>query len=974
MDLVALRHRVTSRPRGKRLAAATAVTALVAGGLGIAGSAAPVYAAGVINVPADQPTIQAAVAAAASGDTILIAPGTYTGGVWVQDKVLTFASWYQTTGDPSYVDQTIVSGYVTGYCPAGASACAGNAVLDFGSRAGGSLVNGLTIQNGVDGVRGNSHVDITHSKLTLNGDGADFGNDSSGTFSDVLFLRNTDDGIDMNGRVSITVVDSTVQENEGDGVEFRMYPYEGPNLDVTFRHNRFIRNSTDGIQLIDSDGPSSRVMRIERNVFDHNGGATVGCLPDQQTNEDFSGAPVAERVYFTNNTVYGDRYGVVGGANSIVLDNVFDGVRASALRRVGGASISSYNLFWGNGLNAEESVVDTTTSVYGDPLLASDQTLSSGSPAIDTGTASYQWNGEQVLSIPSSDYSGTAPDLGFSEFVSGGPPVNHAPTVNAGTDASIMLPNTAALDGTVTDDGLPGGTLSTTWSQVSGPGTTTFGNPGAVDTSASFSAAGTYVLQLTASDGALAASDTVQITVAPAPAPGSGSVASRIATSTDDVEESATGSYAATSTDLELVYDGSNQKVGLRFPGLAIPVGASITGAYVQFEADEKQSEATALTIQGQAADNAAAFTSATKPSTRARTSAATTWSPAAWTVIGEAGANQRTPDLSAVVQEILSRPGWASGNAIALIITGTGHRTTRAFDGKAAGAALLHVDYSTGGPPPNQAPVVNAGPDATIMLPSSASLDGTVTDDGQPGPVTTAWSQVSGPGTTTFGNPAAVDTTASFSAAGTYVLQLSASDGALSAGDTVQITVQAAPAPGSGSAEVRIAASSDDAEESATGSYYGTSSDLELVYDGNNQVVGLRFPGLAIPAGATITNAYIQFEADETQSEATTLTIQGQAADNAVTFSSATKPSTRPRTTASATWSPPAWTLVGETGPSQRTPGLAAIVQEIVSRPGWASGNALAVIITGTGHRTTRAYDGKPAGAPLLHIDYTTG
>jgi hypothetical protein len=283
MDLVALRHGLTSRPRGKRLAAATAVTALVAAGLGIAGSVAPVYAAGVINVPADQPTIQAAVAAAATGDTILIAPGTYTGGVWVQDKVLTFASWYQTTGDPSYIDQTIINGYVTGYC-GGAGACAGNAVLEFGSRAGGSLVNGLTIQNGVDGVRGNSRVDITHSKLTLNGDGADFGNDSSGTFSDVLFLRNTDDGIDMNGRVSITVVDSTVQENEGDGVEFRMYPYEGPNLDVTFRHNRFIRNSTDGIQLIDSDGPSSRVMRIERNIFDHNGGATVGCLPDQQTN------------------------------------------------------------------------------------------------------------------------------------------------------------------------------------------------------------------------------------------------------------------------------------------------------------------------------------------------------------------------------------------------------------------------------------------------------------------------------------------------------------------------------------------------------------------------------------------------------------------------------------------------------------------------------------------------------------------
>src|SRR5699024_3290070 len=49
-------------------------------------------------------------------------------------------------------------------------------------------------------------------------------------------------------------------------------------------------------------------------------------------------------------------------------------------------------------------------------------------------------------------------------------------------------------------------------------------------------------------------------------------------------------------------------------------------------------------------------------------------------------------------------------------------------------------------------------------------------------------------------------------------------------------------------------------------GSVY-TSSDLELTYDGGNsmdQLVGLRFPGLAIPPGAAITNAYIQFTAKE--------------------------------------------------------------------------------------------------------------
>jgi uncharacterized repeat protein (TIGR02543 family) len=52
----------------------------------------------------------------------------------------------------------------------------------------------------------------------------------------------------------------------------------------------------------------------------------------------------------------------------------------------------------------------------------------------------------------------------------------------------------------------------------------------------------------------------------------------------------------------------------------------------------------------------------------------------------------------------------------------------------------------------------------------------------------------VSGPGTVTFGNAAAVDTTAGFSAIGVYVLQLTANDSELAAGDTVTVTVNSNP------------------------------------------------------------------------------------------------------------------------------------------------------------------------------------
>ena len=94
-----------------------------------------------------------------------------------------------------------------------------------------------------------------------------------------------------------------------------------------------------------------------------------------------------------------------------------------------------------------------------------------------------------------------------------------------------------------------------------------------------------------------------------------------------------------------------------------------------------------------------------------------------------------------------------------------------------------------------NIAPAVSAGSDATVTLPGPTDLDGTVSDDGLPDPpaaTTTAWSKVSGPGTVAFGNAAAVDTTATFSEPGTYVLRLTAGDGELTAYDETTVTVLA--------------------------------------------------------------------------------------------------------------------------------------------------------------------------------------
>jgi hypothetical protein len=172
----------------------------------------------------------------------------------------------------------------------------------------------------------------------------------------------------------------------------------------------------------------------------------------------------------------------------------------------------------------------------------------------------------------------------------------------------------------------------------------------------------------------------------------------RIANGADDAEQSVSGgSMSLTSSDLELVTDGSTvQLVGLRFPNLGVPQGATIVEAFVQLQVDEVSTGAASLLIQGQAADSAPAFTSTSgNLGSRPRTAAAVAWSPPAWPSTGAAGAEQRTPDLAAIVQEIVDRPGWAEGGALALIVSGSGRRTAEAYEGSASAAALLRVVHA---------------------------------------------------------------------------------------------------------------------------------------------------------------------------------------------------------------------------------------------------------------------------------------
>jgi hypothetical protein len=123
------------------------------------------------------------------------------------------------------------------------------------------------------------------------------------------------------------------------------------------------------------------------------------------------------------------------------------------------------------------------------------------------------------------------------------------------------------------------------------------------------------------------------------------------------------------------------------------------------------------------------------------------------------------------------------------------------------AGASLQIVDsaaapgswdekpsWQAGAASPGQATAfgVLAGPDLSVISPIPVVIDGTVFyGNFTAGEVTFAWTQLSGPGLTTFTAPANPDTNATFSLPGIYELQLTATGpGAVTTSDSVVVTV----------------------------------------------------------------------------------------------------------------------------------------------------------------------------------------
>ncbi len=356
---------------------------------------------------------------------------------------------------------------------------------------------------------------------------------------------------------------------------------------------------------------------------------------------------------------------------------------------------------------------------------------------------------------------------------------NMPPVLNAGTNQSITFPATTTLSGNATDDGLPAGSsIHLSWSKVSGPGTVSFNPADGTGTNlastATFSAPGAYVLNFTGDDGDRTNSSSVVVVVNASPE------IQDIVWCEDSLPYGATAyaepepwswissnppPYAGIKAHQSSIYSGLHQHY---FGGALPPISlqaSNLLYAYVYIDPANPPLE---VMLQWHATDTTGWYDH------RAYWSAGPNYM---W-------AGVRVGDLPTAGTWTRLEIDAGSVGLSGRDIDGVAFSL---YGGRATWDHAGVVKFAT-----NNVPTVTAGADIGVSISEAATLQGFASDDGLPAMpgLAATWSQISGPGTATFGNLHATNTTVTFDVAGEYVLRLIADDSELSAFDEVNVTV----------------------------------------------------------------------------------------------------------------------------------------------------------------------------------------
>ena len=404
-------------------------------------------------------------------------------------------------------------------------------------------------------------------------------------------------------------------------------------------------------------------------------------------------------------------------------------------------------------------------------------------------------NGTYVFKLKVTNNTGVTASSIVTVVVGGStptPPVNQAPTANAGEDQTITLPlNTATLTGTGND--ADGTIASYSWVKLSGP-TATITSPSSANTTIKSLIAGTYTFELTVKDNAGAtATSTVKIVVQAAAnqAPAANAGANQTITlpiNTATLTGSGNDADGTIASYNWVKLSGPNATI--TNPSSATTTIKSLVAGVYTFELTVKDNAgATAtstvkITVQSMANQAPTADAGQDQTITLPANTATLTG-----TGIDTDGtiSSYSWVKLSGPTATI-SSPSSATTTVKSLVAgTYSFQLTVKDNAGATATSTVQIIVQSVS----NRAPEANAGTTQTITLPTnSVTLNGSGTDsDGSIAGYT--WRKISGPTQANISSPNSASTSVSSLVQGTYNFELSVTDNLGSIGkDTVIIIV----------------------------------------------------------------------------------------------------------------------------------------------------------------------------------------